>query len=90
MFDERVYSNTVEDLLEIVGETPAEITTLVIVGHNPGIQDLAIAFDDGRGDDAARRELTAKYRTGGVAVFDLSDSWARATSATLTSFAAPR
>src|SRR5215207_3637769 len=56
VFDERVYRNTVEDLLEIVGETAAEVTTLVIVGHNPAIQDLAIDFDDGRGDDAGRRE----------------------------------
>ena len=87
---DRVYRNTVEDLLEIVRETPAEVTTLAIVGHNPGIQDLAIALDDGRGDDAGRRELTTKYRTSGVAVFDVSDSWAGVRSGTLTSFAAPR
>jgi len=90
VLDERIYRNTAEDLLEIVGETPAGVTTLVIVGHNPGIQDLAISLDDGRGDDAARTELTTKYRTGGVAVFDISGSWAQVSSATLTSFAAPR
>jgi len=90
VLDERIYSNTAEDLLEIIRDTPAEVTTLVIIGHNPGIQDLAIALDDGRGDDAGRRELTTKYRTGGVAVFDVGDSWAQVRSATLTSFAAPR
>jgi phosphohistidine phosphatase len=88
--DDRVYRNTVEDLLEIIRETPAEVTTLAVVGHNPGIQDLAIALDDGRGDDSDRRELTTKYATSGVAVFDVSDSWARVGSATLTSFATPR
>lgn len=90
VLDERIYRNTVEDLLEIVRETAAEVTTLVIVGHNPGIQDLAIALDDGRGDDAGRRELTTKYRTGGVAVFDISGPWSEVRSATLTDFAAPR
>jgi phosphohistidine phosphatase len=96
VLDDRIYRNTVEDLLEIVHETPAEVTTLAIVGHNPGIQDLAIALDagrgddDGRSDDAGRGELTTKYRTSGVAVFDVSDSWAEVRSATLTSFAAPR
>lgn len=90
VFDGRVYRNTVEDLLEIVRETPAEVAILAIVGHNPGIQDFALALDDGRGDDADRAELAAKYRTSGVAVFDLSDSWAEVRSATLTSFVTPR
>ena len=90
VLDERVYRNTVEDLLEILRETPAEVTTLAIVGHNPGIQDFAIALDDGRGDDGGRKELAAKFRTGAVAVFDVDDSWAEVRSATLTSFAAPR
>ena len=90
VLDERVYGNTVEDLLEIVRETPTEVTTLAIVGHNPGIQELAIALDDGRGDDADRTELTTKYPTSAVAVFDVSDPWARVRSATLTSFVKPR
>src|SRR5215204_4151161 len=90
VLDDRVYRNTVEDLLEIVRETPAEVTTLAIVGHNPGIQDLALELDDGRGDDTDRRELRTKYPTSGVAVFDVGDSWAEVRSATLTSFAAPR
>jgi phosphohistidine phosphatase len=90
VLDDRIYDDTVEDLLEIVRETAAEVTTLAIVGHNPGIQDLAIALDDGRGDEIGRTELRIKYRTGGVAVFDVSDSWADVGSATLTGFAAPR
>jgi phosphohistidine phosphatase len=88
--DGRVYDNTVEDLLEVVRQTPAEVTTLAVVGHNPGIQDLAIALDDGRGDDTARTELATKYRTSGVAVFTVSDPWTEVRSATLISFAAPR
>ena len=88
--DDRVYRNTVEDLLDVIRETPAEVTTLVVVGHNPGIQDLALALDDGRGDDAGRSDMTTKYPTSGVAVFDVSDPWAGVSSATLTTFAAPR
>jgi phosphohistidine phosphatase len=90
VLDDRIYDDTVEDLLEIVHETPAEVRTVAIVGHNPGIQDLAIALDDGRGDEAGRTEMRIKYRTGGVAVFDVGDSWADVRSATLTGFAAPR
>jgi phosphohistidine phosphatase len=90
VLDDRVYRNTVEDLLEIVRETPDDVTTLAIVGHNPGIQNLAVTLDDGRGDDAGRRELATKYRTGGVAVLDVGGTWAEVRSGTLTSFAAPR
>ena len=90
MFDDRVYRNTVEDLLEIIRETPAEVTTLAVVGHNPGIEELATALDDGRGDDSSRRELATRNPTSGVAVFDVGDSWAQVRSATLTSFATPR
>ncbi len=88
--DGRVYDNTVDDLLDILRETPAEITTLAIVGHNPGIQDLAITLDDGRGDGAARAELTSRYRTSGVAVFEVGVPWVELRSATLVTFATPR
>jgi phosphohistidine phosphatase len=90
VLDERVYGNTVDELLQIIRETPAEVATLAIVGHNPGIQQLAVTLDDGRAEDADRRELTTKYPTGAVAVFDVGDSWAHVRSATLTSFATPR
>ena len=90
VLDGRVYDNTVEDLLEVIRETPAAVSTLAIVGHNPGIQDLAVALDDGRGDDDARRDVAGKYRTSGVAVFTLKDPWAEARAGTLTLFAAPR
>jgi phosphohistidine phosphatase len=88
--DERVYRNTVEDLLDVVHETPAKVATLAIVGHNPGIQDLAIALDDGRGDSAGRTEMALKYRTSGVAVFVVEDPWAEVRTGTLESFTAAR
>jgi len=90
VLDRRVYNNTIEDLLDVLRHTPADVTTLAIVGHNPSIQELAVTLDDGRGDGAARTELTTKYRTGGVAVFDVTDPWTDLGLATLISFAAPR
>ena len=84
--DDRVYRNTVQDLLDVVHETPPEVATLVVVGHNPGIQELAISLDDGSGHGDVR----TKYPTSGVAVFDLPGPWAAVTSATLTDFAIPR
>jgi phosphohistidine phosphatase len=88
--DDRVYRNTVDDLLSVIRETPDAVSTLAIVGHNPAIQELAIALDDTSGDAAGRRELAEKYPTSAVAVFAVADPWAAAETATLISFAIPR
>ena len=91
VLDQRVYGNTVDDLLEVVRETPAGVDTLVLVGHNPSIEALAGVLDDGAGDTAARRELEQGYPTSGIAVFAVSKSWPDVDTAagTLASFATP-
>lgn len=91
--DDRVYENTVEDLLAVVRATPDAVATLVVVGHNPSVSALAITLDDGAGEAGARRQLTLGFPTAGVAVLDLGAStWAQAAAAacTLAAFAAPR
>jgi phosphohistidine phosphatase len=88
--DERIYDNSREDLLAVVRDTPETVQTLAIVGHNPGMQEFAISFDDGTGSEDARRDVTGKYPTGGLAVYTVDDSWSRAEAGTLTAFAAPR
>jgi len=90
--DARVYDNTVGDLLDVIRETPADVGTLALVGHNPSFAELAGALDDGQGDRAARRELADKYPTSGVAAFELATEWSRTGlgDGTLRAFAAPR
>ena len=39
-FDDRVYAASDTELLGLVRELPDEISTVVLVGHNPGIEDL--------------------------------------------------
>ncbi len=92
VLDMRIYRNTVEDLLEVVRPTPASTRTLVLVGHNPSLEELALTLDDGRGDAKARRELAAKFPTSAIAVFDVQTDWSQVDSATgtLRRFATPR
>lgn len=40
-FDERVYAASADQLLAIVREAPADVRTLILVGHNPGMEQLA-------------------------------------------------
>lgn len=77
--DERIYENTMDDLVEIIRETPPETRTLVLVGHNPSMAELANTID---------RQLT-DYPTSATAIFELDD-WAQAPSGTLITFRVPR
>jgi phosphohistidine phosphatase len=49
---------------------------LMVVGHNPGMHELALALT-GSGDAAGRKALADNLPTSGLAVFDFSvDDWA--------------
>lgn len=74
-FDERIYDNTVDDLLAVVRETPPAVQTLLLVGHNPSTGGLAAAFDP-----SVRR-----FPMGGAAIFSL-DEWADAPTGQLIAF----
>ena len=74
--DQRIYDNTVESVLELIGEVPDDVGTLAVVGHNPSIGELAFTLDDGSGDESARRNLHAGFPAGGVAVFEVDSSLA--------------
>lgn len=39
--DHRIYEAALDTLLELVRETAADVASLVIVGHNPGVSELA-------------------------------------------------
>jgi phosphohistidine phosphatase len=89
--DQRIYDNTVDAVLSAITEAPEDVSTLVVVGHNPSVGELAFALDDGDGDRAARQDLHEGFPTGAVAVFELGSSFAELTpgQATLTGFEVP-
>ena len=82
-YDDRVYEASVRDLREVVEETSPEVNTLVLVGHNPGVEQLAWELDD---SDDARDRTNRGMSTSGVAVFELG-SWSEP-SGRLTAFEA--
>lgn len=91
VYDGRVYAATPSALLIVLRETPAHVRCLVLVGHNPGMQGLAVALareDSGGPLDRARQ----KYPTSGIAVFSVDDEWSalKPGGALLTEFAIPR
>jgi phosphohistidine phosphatase len=90
--DDRIYGNTVEDLLAVIRDTPSEVQTLVLVGHNPSMAELAIQLDDGSGSVEARDALARSFPTSGVASFDVPVEWdqLKLGGATVTGFVVAR
>ncbi|MDP8993394.1 MAG: histidine phosphatase family protein [Pseudomonadota bacterium] len=68
--DRRVYLASPETLLDLVRETDEEVGRLLLVGHNPGMEMLAIMLTRDEGD-ALRDELAIKYPTGTLAEIGL-------------------
>jgi phosphohistidine phosphatase len=89
--DDRIYDNTVAALLAAVQDNGADVRDLVVVGHNPSIGELTAVLDDGQGDPVARREVSAGFPTGGVAVLSLAATFAELAPGTarLDAFAVP-
>ena len=89
--DERLYTADADDLLGAVAEVPAEVRTLLVVSHNPAIEDLASRLID---DDTAPAAvlLRDKYPTGALATFALNGNWATLLDGTakLLGFVRPR
>jgi phosphohistidine phosphatase len=87
-----LYNADANRLLALVGAQDGGPTSLMLVGHNPGIEQLARALA-ANGDDAALRRLRDHYPPAGFAVidFDLS-SWAevRPGAGRLSAYETPR
>jgi phosphohistidine phosphatase len=90
--DPRIYENTDEAVLSVVNETDEDVTTLVVVGHNPSMHSVAVTLDDGENNDPARAALVESYPTAGIVVFGIEGAWAevRMGTASLRHFAVPR
>lgn len=72
--DERIYNAIPETLIGVIGET-RKAHTLVVVGHNPGLHDLALQLI-ASGDVDMREQLNEKLPTSGLVVIDLPvDDW---------------
>ncbi|HUH49367.1 MAG TPA: histidine phosphatase family protein [Mycoplana sp.] len=89
---EAIYEAPPNRLVEVVRDTSATVRCLMLVGHNPGLQQFALALV-GAGDADAVRRLGEKYPTAGLAVFDFAlESWSdiHAGTGTLERFVTPK
>ena len=71
-----VYAADAKSLLDIIQGIPEEVHAPLLVGHNPGLQELLLKLT--RDDDGGlRRRIAAKYPTAAIAVVTLpAPRWA--------------
>ena len=89
--DERIYNAVVETLIGIIRET-RDAQMLLVVGHNPGLHDLAVRLI-AAGDVETRERVAEKLPTSGLVVIDLAfDDWSKLhpSSGRLERFVTPR
>lgn len=91
-WDKRLYLASSATLLDVARETPAEADRLLMIGHNPGLEDFVLMLLAG-GEPALVTAAEEKYPTATIAelTFDV-DHWAdvAAAAGTLTRFVRPR
>ena len=89
--DEAIYHADADELLARLREVPSGIGSVLLVGHNPGLQELAIDLV-GSGGARLRERLLTKFPTGALATLEVSGSWHDLTwgAASLLAFVVPR
>jgi phosphohistidine phosphatase len=63
--DDRLYAASSEDLLDVVHDLPADAETAILVGHNPGLEELVSLLTTS----------SAQMTTSALAVMTLPSSW---------------
>jgi phosphohistidine phosphatase len=90
-FEPRIYLASAATLLELIQGIEATAKHVLMMGHNPGLEDLVLLLSPEGG--ALRAEAELKYPTATLArlEFEIND-WAQATEAMarLTEFVRPR
>jgi phosphohistidine phosphatase len=68
-WEKRIYLASPDELLDVVQGAPAEADSLLLVGHNPGLEQLVLLLvpDAGEDGDGARGDVAAKYPTASIA-----------------------
>lgn len=88
-FEPELYGASSSELVERLREVPDEVDSVMVIGHNPAVQDLALTLAGG-GRDA--ESMQVKFPTAALATLELEGTWNELGPgrATLIDFVRPR
>lgn len=90
--DEALYMASPERLLGFLQRAPEDAGRVVLVGHNPGLEELALLLAGPASDEEALSRLREKFPTAALARFEIACPWRALApaAAQLTHFLRPR
>lgn len=92
-FSDRLYGATPGTMIEEINGVPDEVSTLLVVGHEPTVSQVALGLADPQDcDHDAAAQISMKFPTSGIAVLRVPVSWSalELSSAGLIAFHVPR
>lgn len=89
VLEDELYAASSDELLARIRLVPDPVASVMLIGHNPGLQQLALLLASS-GDE--RERLEAKFPTAALATLAVATSWSRLapTDATLTAYVVPK
>jgi phosphohistidine phosphatase len=93
-YEQRIYEATALSLLHLLREAGGKCRIVLLIGHNPGLAELAVGIAQVTHGPEVRplERARAKFPTAAVAVLEFSGDWAGLTAgeARMIDFAVPR
>jgi phosphohistidine phosphatase len=87
-----LYGASPYDVLALVRELPAEVTTVVLIGHEPTMSGTSLWLAGDGSDPSALAQVAEKFSTSALAVLRCAGQWAdlEPGAATLETYTKPR
>jgi phosphohistidine phosphatase len=89
-FSDTLYEASAESILSVIRRTLEAAKTLLVLGHNPGLENLARGLAGENSEARALQRLREKFPTAALARFEFGGKWAELASARLTHFLRPK
>ncbi|CAN7619342.1 SixA phosphatase family protein [Mesorhizobium sp. LjRoot246] len=89
-FIEALYGASAKDILSQVHQTDPSCGSLLVIGHNPGLEDLARQLAGPGSETNARKKLEEKFPTAALARFVFEGDWSGLSSTRLTHCLRPK
>ncbi|MEQ4520219.1 histidine phosphatase family protein [Pseudarthrobacter sp. B907] len=90
--EDGLYGASALRMLAVINHVPDTVTTLMVIAHMPGVQDLAMHLASRDSNHDAYMDAATRYPTSGLTVFETEKPWAEldGQDARLTHFKVPR
>ena len=92
VIDRRIYLASAMTLLDVIHDFPEHADHVLMVGHNPGLEDLVLMLVPDKASDTLRDTVEEKFPTASTAEMTFAGNWSDVAQnkATLTRFIRPR